>query len=49
MPPDVRKWSCPECRTDHDRDVNATRNIKAAGLAVFAHGERVNPESHKAA
>ncbi|EPR2277880.1 RNA-guided endonuclease TnpB family protein, partial [Salmonella enterica subsp. enterica serovar Newport] len=21
MPPDVRKWQCPECGTDHDRDV----------------------------
>ncbi|HAK5294236.1 TPA: transposase [Salmonella enterica] len=45
MPPDVRKWQCPECGTDHDRDVNAARNIKAAGLAVLAHGEPVNPES----
>ncbi|EOF4703507.1 MAG: transposase [Klebsiella huaxiensis] len=49
MPLDVRKWSCPECGADHDRDVNAARNIKAAGLAVLAHGEPVNPESHKAA
>ncbi|EFC4873698.1 transposase, partial [Escherichia coli] len=49
MPPDVRKWPCPECGTDHDRDINAARNIKAAGLAVLAHGEPVNPESHKAA
>lgn len=49
MPLDVRKWSCPECGADHDCDVNAARNIKAAGLAVLAHGEPVNPESHKAA
>ncbi|WEJ91573.1 MAG: RNA-guided endonuclease TnpB family protein [Klebsiella huaxiensis] len=49
MPLDVRKWHCPECGADHDRDVNAARNIKAAGLAVLAHGEPVNPESHKAA
>lgn len=48
MPLDVRKWNCPECGADHDRDVNAARNIKAAGLAVLAHGEPVNPESHKA-
>jgi len=49
MPLDVKKWSCPECGAYHDRDVNAARNIKAAGLAVLAHGEPVNPEPHKAA
>jgi putative transposase len=46
---DVRKWTCSECGVAHDRDINAARNIKAAGLAVLAHGEPVNPESHYAA
>ena len=30
----VRAWSCPHCRTRHDRDVNAAKNILAAGRAV---------------
>jgi putative transposase len=45
----TRQWACPECKTTHDRDVNAARNIKAAGLAVLACGETVIPVVAKAA
>ncbi|MGO1626236.1 MAG: RNA-guided endonuclease InsQ/TnpB family protein [Halomonadaceae bacterium] len=42
MPLQRRAWTCPECTSEHDRDVNAAVNIKAAGLAVLALGENVS-------
>lgn len=43
LPLDVREWACA-CGRIHDRDVNAAKNILAAGLAVAACGGGVRPQ-----
>jgi len=34
----IRAWTCGECKTVHDRDINAAKNILAAGRRRLAEG-----------
>jgi len=38
LPLDIRSWDCFQCKTKHDRDVNAAINIRNEGLRLLSLG-----------
>ncbi|WP_338010333.1 RNA-guided endonuclease TnpB family protein [Fortiea contorta] len=32
----IREWICPGCQTTHDRDENASRNLRAEGIRILS-------------
>ncbi len=47
LPLEVREWECGGCGVRHDRDVNAVKNVLAAGPAVSACGADVRPKRRR--
>ena len=40
----IRKWTCPQCGSIHDRDINAARNILSKGIEILTK-DGTHPDS----
>ena len=40
----IRKWTCPECESVHDRDINAAKNILSKGIEILTK-DGTHPDS----
>jgi putative transposase len=38
LPLDIRAWTCENCQTIHDRDINAAKSLLNEGLRILTSG-----------
>jgi len=46
LPLKIRFWKCPNCKSEHDRDTNAARNLLKEGMKILADKDKKYRGAH---